>query len=967
MLKTLKTILLYLRKQKKNPYNFSQIQIRNPQPFMFTDFITNSWQFIILYSPLGIIGTWRWSVWLWQKILSFRYRSFPENKMAFKLSLSIVTPVYNENPKIFLQALESWKRNEPDEIIAVIDASDTASIQTFETFARGSPNATLIVTEEPGKRPALARGARVAYGDIIALVDSDTLWDQNIRGALLAPFANAKIGGVAPRQTIIKANALANKLFSIRFDIRFFHEFPYLMTVGNVLTCLSGRTAVYRREALLPVLDDMVNEKFFGQQCISGEDKRLTSLIQKNGWHTYYQRNACVRTPGMNRFSAFWKQNLRWARNSWRTDLRTLFSAWVWKREPFFAYHLLDRAVSPFTFLLGPIYMGIAISLEHWLVVQILAGWWLVSRTVKMWPHLRRAPLDIFFVPFFILIQYPFAILKIYALFTFNHQGWITRWNSNRLRHWNFFQLLPARVGTFAVVFGMAFFISQYEFFLAKELEMKRLERKPMFVYTDDFSSFNLENRQATFEQERANHRFGTYVTRLGDTPALLARKYNFSAGTMSTIFPGFPSNTILVPGRKLTIPAKDLANNYDDPAALKPITFKPPRITYDAVTDTINVREKGSVVTIPSIAAALNRPFARQPSLLVETAPNEWLLRANLYISEGVTLIIDGKQVKWLKLLSTDQKYVRLRSYNGGILIRNTKITSWDETIGSPDTKYENGRAYVIAQANGRMDVLNSEIAYLGYPRVKEIQGPNPTGGVYGLSWKVPNNTIGKYLLTGNVIGNRIHNNYFGIYTFGTSGMVIRDNEIYENVQYGIDPHDDSNNLLIENNYVHNNGNHGIIVSKYVVYSTIRDNRSMNNRLHGIMLDRKSNYNLVENNISTGNVNGIAIYDSHFNLIRSNTFFGNRFGIRANMNSSENNFQSNSIRRNEKGVFFYGSAQKNLVQNNDIFDNNEGISLKDTQANFILENQRLTENITIIKADNQARVSNYIQTLPVK
>lgn len=929
---------------------------------MLPNFITTYWDLILLYSPIGIIGTWRWSVWLWQKILSFRYRPFPKNEMASKLSLSIVTPVYNENSKTFLQALESWQKNSPNEIIAVIDASDVACIQTFETFARGSQNAILIVTEEPGKRPALARGARAAKGDIIAFVDSDTLWDQNIRDTLLAPFADPKIGGVAPRQTIIKANTLVNKLFSIRFDIRFFHEFPYLMSVGNVLACLSGRTAVYRREAMLPVIDDLVNEKFFGNKCISGDDKTLTALIQKNGWHTYYQQNACVRTPGMNRFSAFWKQNLRWARNSWRTDLRTLFSAWPWKREPLFAYHLLDRAVSPFTFLLGPIYMGIAISLEHWLVVQIIAIWWLVSRSVKIWPHLRRTPLDIFFVPFFILIQYPFAILKIYALFTLNYQGWITRWDTNRLRRWSFFHLLPSRVATFAVIFGMAFLISQNEFSRAKELEMKKLANKPAFVYTDDFSSFNLDGRLVAFDQERANHHFGTYVTRAGDTPTLLARKYNLSNGAVNTLFPGLPPNTLLLAGIKLTIPAKDLANNYDDPAVIKPLTLKPPRITYDALTDTINVREKGTVVTISSIAAALNGQFVRQPSLLVETAPDEWLLRSNLYISEGVTLIIDGEQVKWLKLLSTDKKYVRLRSYNGGILIRNAKITSWDETSKSPDTKYDDGRAYIIAQANGRMDVLNSEIAYLGYPRVKEIQGSNPQGGIYGLSWKVPNDTIGKYLLTGNVIGNRIHHNYFGIYTFGATSMIIRDNELYENVQYGIDPHDDSNNLLIENNYVHNNGNHGIIVSKFVVYSTIRNNRSLNNRLHGLMLDRKSNYNLIENNISTGNVNGIAIYDSHFNLIRSNTFFGNRYGIRANMNSSENDFRGNSIQRNEKGIFFYGGAQKNLVQDNNILNNNEGISLKDTRANFILENQKLAENVVPIKADDEARVSNYIQ-----
>src|SRR5665647_204055 len=92
------------------------------------------------YLPLGIIGIWRWSVWIIRKTISLFYKMPRGN---FNSTLSIVTPVYNESPETFRVALDSWKANQPDEIIAVIDYSDLNSIEVFKGFARGFRGARL--------------------------------------------------------------------------------------------------------------------------------------------------------------------------------------------------------------------------------------------------------------------------------------------------------------------------------------------------------------------------------------------------------------------------------------------------------------------------------------------------------------------------------------------------------------------------------------------------------------------------------------------------------------------------------------------------------------------------------------------------------------------------------------------------------------------------------------------------------
>ena len=922
---------------------------------MLLDIFDQIREYAFLYAPLGIIGVWRWSVWLIQKFFSLYYRPYPSDEGS-AYTYSVITPVYNENPEVFRVALDSWKSNGPDEIIAVMDASDKACIEVFQEFSRGFSGARLIVTDIPGKRPALVQGIMEATSDVVALVDSDTVWDKDVSKNALAPFANGRIGGVGTRQAVLEPKTLAERLFAIRLNLRYLHEFPFLMTTGNVTTCLSGRTAFYRRRAVLPLLEDLLTEKFWGKPCISGDDKRLTSLLQAAGWHTQFQQSAVVWTPGMPKLGKFFLQNLRWARNSWRTDLRVIFSFWPWRREPVFAYHLIDRTVQPFTLLLGPIFLVISLTLGHWGVAAVIFAWWMISRTIKLYPHLKSNPRDLTIVPFFTFAQYYLAILKIYALFTMNFQGWITRWDSDRLKKWTYLQLLPSRLATFSLIGFMAFTVAQRQYTVADEQAIRIEANTP--AYTEDFSDFNLAEQSDDFWVKREAATTAAYITRTTDTPFLVQKRFNLSTQAAARSIPQYPSNLLLGAGRKISIPVEELKNAL----SVAPVQLVgKPFVSYNSATNTITLKGRGSVMTIPFIHRILSGAGFTNP--LQETSPGEWMLRSNLYAGDGVTLIIDGQEVRSLRMKSDEDGFVFLQTYNASLLIKDTKITSWNEKLGAPDLDYKDGRAYVLAKRSGRMDVLNSDIGYLGYARFTKINERVVNGGgIYGLSWKINNNTFESDLLTGSAIGNKIHDNYFGMYTYGATGMEIRNNEVFDNVQYGIDPHDDSNNLLIENNFVHDNGNHGIIVSKRVVYSTIRNNVSTNNALHGLMLDRQSNYNLVENNVVSGNNNGIAIYDSHSNLIRGNDFIQNRFGIRANMNSSKNMLQNNSIRNNERGVFIYGGAEGNILASNVIKENSQGIYFKQAAGNVVLDTLSWRDNGKNIDFDDSSTKANFVR-----
>jgi hypothetical protein len=70
--------------------------------------------------------------------------------------LSVVVPVYDEDPIIFAYAIESWLANGVDDIVLVIDVTDKRS---QEELASRYP-VRVLITDVPGKRDALRKVGR---------------------------------------------------------------------------------------------------------------------------------------------------------------------------------------------------------------------------------------------------------------------------------------------------------------------------------------------------------------------------------------------------------------------------------------------------------------------------------------------------------------------------------------------------------------------------------------------------------------------------------------------------------------------------------------------------------------------------------------------------------------------------------------------------------------------------------------
>jgi parallel beta-helix repeat protein len=405
---------------------------------------------------------------------------------------------------------------------------------------------------------------------------------------------------------------------------------------------------------------------------------------------------------------------------------------------------------------------------------------------------------------------------------------------------------------------------------------------------------------------------------------------------------------------------------------------------------------------TLSDIKAAL----PKVPLTLVDPVNKTWYLGANLIVELGAQLKLYGPaiggDVAELRMKSDNTSdanaIVELRADWGYLDIRNTKVTSWDSAANGPDTEVDTyKRAYIHARSSldpdgvtvheSRMDVINSEICYLGSHNTE----------AYGLVWKVVDTTA-VYLppgstqtifdvvnVYGDILNSHLHNNFFGMYSYGEYGGHFATNEVDHNIGYGFDPHDDSDSLIIENNNVHDNGYHGIIASKRCDHLIIRNNVSWANGENGFMLHRHCNNCVVYGNQSYLNGDsGIALFDVESNTLTNNLCLSNsNAGIRISVDAANNLVANNEFGYSGKyGVYLYqgsdtpepddndpvtnGRPRFNTILNNYIHDYGaEAAKLQNSDNNSVIGNLFVSPSTTTLRFESSTNTLVVSNSLP--
>ena len=375
-----------------------------------------------------------------------RYWFYKETPLVDETELpfcSVIVPAYNEGKGVFA-ALESICQNGyPDnrlEIIALNDGSIDDTLKWMNMAAEKHPHLIRVIDlkKNRGKRFALYQGIYAAKGGFIITIDSDSMLDKDALKYMIAPLVrNENVAAVSGN---VKVANIANGIMPPMLDACFTFAFDFIRSGQSVFKrvfCTPGALSAYRKAALMPVLDEWLNQTFMGHPAGIGEDRALTNLLLREEHDIVMQRSAAIYTNVPETYQGLCKMLLRWERSNIRenfdmfkfifknfqfTDVKRWFMLWT-----LFQYTLMVMLpILLIWFSLYNVYITNGRILLSILAMSVL--WSTIPATINMQRDFRLVWGSYIYGVFNVFTL--FWVIP-YAFFTIGNSQWLTRSRAN--------------------------------------------------------------------------------------------------------------------------------------------------------------------------------------------------------------------------------------------------------------------------------------------------------------------------------------------------------------------------------------------------------------------------------------------------------------------------------------------------------------------------------------------------------
>ena len=284
-------------------------------------------------------------------VLWMRYRTFKAPEGVEWPKVTVVIPAFNEGPMVGRSIRSVAACAYPKDKLEVIVVDDGSRDDTFfhmQHLRREFPGLVRLVRfiGNRGKRSALVAGFRAATGDLILTIDSDSEINPNTVHEMAAPFlADPKIGGVAGRVSVLNRDTAISRMLEVQFALAFDYG-RAAQSVYRAVACCPGALSAFRKEIILPYLDEWENQRFLGRPVNHGEDQALTNIVLRQGYDTVYQRTAIVHTLVPTSYQQLSRMFLRW-------DRSYIVEGFSFARFMFTRYRKTNRVLPIITFFVS--------------------------------------------------------------------------------------------------------------------------------------------------------------------------------------------------------------------------------------------------------------------------------------------------------------------------------------------------------------------------------------------------------------------------------------------------------------------------------------------------------------------------------------------------------------------------------------------------------------------------------------
>ncbi|WFU80446.1 chitooligosaccharide synthase NodC [Bradyrhizobium sp. CIAT3101] len=346
-------------------------------------------------------------------------------------SVDVIVPCFNENPQTLSACLESIASQDYAGQLHVYVVDDGSSNRedvayVHQDFARDSRFNFILLQNNVGKRKAQIAAIRRSSGDLVLNVDSDTILATDMVGKLALRMQDTDVGAAMGQLTASNRNATwLTSLIDMEYWLACNEERAAQARFGAVMCCC-GPCAMYRRSALALLLDQYEAQYFRGKPSDFGEDRHLTILMLKAGFRTEYVPDAYAATVVPDKLTPYLRQQLRWARSTFRDTLLAL--RLLPGLDPYLTLDVIGQNVGPLLLALsvvaGIAQLAFTCTVPWWTCVMI-ASMTVVrcsvaafrARQLRFLAFSLHTPINIFML----------LPVKAYALCTLSNSDWLSR------------------------------------------------------------------------------------------------------------------------------------------------------------------------------------------------------------------------------------------------------------------------------------------------------------------------------------------------------------------------------------------------------------------------------------------------------------------------------------------------------------------------------------------------------------
>ena len=224
---------------------------------------------------------------------------------SFTPFVSILTPAYYEEASIASALRGLTSIDYPNyEVIVINDGSKDRTVERVKPFL-SDPRVRLLDKKfNEGKAMALNDAIPCAKGDLILVMDADTIPEPQVLKVMVQHFRSPNVGAVAGNARVRNSNNWLSQLQAVEFS-SVIGLLRRAQRVWGRVMCVSGVCGMFRKDALL--------QAGLYSPGMSTEDIDLTFKLQMNNFEIRYEPRALVWMEVPEDVKVLWKQRCRWA------------------------------------------------------------------------------------------------------------------------------------------------------------------------------------------------------------------------------------------------------------------------------------------------------------------------------------------------------------------------------------------------------------------------------------------------------------------------------------------------------------------------------------------------------------------------------------------------------------------------------------------------------------------------------